>query len=82
MRIDGYVRVARDGKRVYLHRWVMEQHLGRKLEKHEHVHHKDENPENNNLDNLELTTNSQHLKEHYAKWKSEGKINENGQFTS
>lgn len=33
-------------------------------------------PENNNISNLELTTNSNHLKLHYKK----RKINKKGQF--
>ncbi len=77
-REDGYVRIAVNGKRVYLHRYVMEQNIGRKLEKHEHVHHKDGNPLNNNINNLELTTNSLHLKMHYK----ERNINKKGQFVS
>lgn len=37
------------------HRWVMEQHLGRRLEPHEHVHHIDGNKQNNDISNLLLT---------------------------
>jgi hypothetical protein len=45
------------------HRLVMEAHLGRYLEPHEVVHHKDGNHQNNHLDNLELfSCNSDHLK--------------------
>ena len=80
-RYDGYVRVTRNGRRVYLHRWLMEQHLGRPLRLDEHVHHDDENPKNNAFDNLILTTNSNHLKMHYQHWKAVGRINEKGQFS-
>jgi len=38
------------------HRLVMEKHLGRYLEPHEHVHHIDGNRANNTLKNLELWT--------------------------
>jgi hypothetical protein len=47
------------GKRGYQqpeHRAVMEQVLGRKLEKHETVHHKDLNRSHNDIKNLELWT--------------------------
>jgi len=37
------------------HRLVMAEHLGRPLSGREIVHHKDNNPKNNNLDNLYLT---------------------------
>lgn len=40
-----------------------------------HVHHKDFNPLNNNLDNLELLTNSDHMKLHW-KFRKQNKIYE------
>ena len=36
------------------HRWIMEQHLGRELEKNEYVHHRNGDRTNNDLLNLEL----------------------------
>lgn len=44
------------------HRYVMENHLGRPLEKSEHIHHLDGNKQNNDLSNLMLLTSSQHNK--------------------
>ena len=41
-----YTRIRVNGSRVYLHRYIFEQ-LVRPLEKWEVVHHKDENPKNN-----------------------------------
>lgn len=63
---------------VAVHRLVMENKLGRYLDKRtELVHHIDGNRENNSIDNLKLTTPKEHfIKEHYS-----GR-NENGQFVA
>lgn len=45
-------------------RVIMENYLGRKLEDYEEVHHKDGNPLNNNIDNLEVLTKEEHLQRH------------------
>jgi len=57
----------RDGKRVRAHRWIMEQVLGRSLLPGEHVHHKDGDPLNNDLSNLEVMDTSAHMQVHKAK---------------
>jgi len=50
---------------VYEHRFVMEQHLGRFLSPEEVVHHKKEDQKKNNcIENLEVTTSSEHTKKH------------------
>lgn len=63
---------------VAVHRLVMENELGRYLDKRtELVHHIDGNRENNSIDNLKLTTPEEHfISEHYS-----GR-NENGQFVA
>jgi hypothetical protein len=45
-------------------RVIMENYLGRKLEDYEEVHHKDGNPLNNDIDNLEVLTKEEHLRLH------------------
>jgi len=62
----GYRRVRdADGKQVHEHRFVLEQHLQRKLTPFEVVHHKDGNKLNNALSNLEVfSSQSDHVQEH------------------
>lgn len=49
---------------VLLHRVVMENHLGRLLDKDEVVHHKDKDKFNNAIENLEVLTKEQHAALH------------------
>jgi hypothetical protein len=60
----GYVMVMVGGKERYEHRVVMERLLGRKLQRHEHVHHKNGNRQDNRIDNLEVLAASAHHREH------------------
>lgn len=53
-----------NGYYVYEHRYLMEQKLGRLLRPGEVVHHLDGDRLNNNPENLEATTNSQHTAAH------------------
>jgi hypothetical protein len=59
--------VDRNGRRVKRreHRVVMEQHIGRLLEPWEVVHHKDGNPANNSVDNLEIVEFGAHTAHHH-----------------
>lgn len=54
-------------------RVIMEQILGRPLLKTEDVHHKDENPLNNNPDNLEVIDHIKHTSAHSTKFHFEDK---------
>lgn len=69
---------ARAGKYISEHRLVMEEHLGRYLERKEVVHHKDGNPLNNAIENLELfQSNADHLRHELSgripNWTDDGK---------
>lgn len=62
-RIYKYIIVS--GKRVREHRWIIENKMGRKLEKWEHVHHINGNGLDNRIENLQLLSNLDHQK---AEW--------------
>ena len=59
-----YKTVWINGKQKRLHRYLVEQKMGRCLGFNEIVHHKDGNILNNKMDNLELITRSEHLAAH------------------
>lgn len=55
------------------HRYIMERYLGRKLNENEIIHHKDGNKLNNDINNLEVMTRSEHSKLHRLKELNDGK---------
>lgn len=63
---DGRMRVyIKDSQKVISYpKYVMEKYLGRNLKDNEQVHHKDGNPLNNDIDNLEVLTFEEHLNVH------------------
>lgn len=75
-----HIRIWIDGKRVYLHRYLVEKYV-RPLEKGEIVHHKDENKFNNSLDNLEiLSGHAAHLHRHdYYRKRRAGRAQESAE---
>ena len=77
---QGYIRIGRvgDNHRVYEHNIIMEKYLGRILKKGELVHHKNGIKTDNRIENLELTTISEHMKTHYP----QRVIDSRGRFTS
>lgn len=67
----GYVMIfmpehphADQGRYVFEHRLIMEQAIGRYLETHEEVHHKNGITTDNRIENLELMTKSEHSRFH------------------
>ena len=73
-RPDGYLRYGRTDQ--YIHRVVLEEHLGRKLGRNEQVHHINGNPSDNRLKNLALTKNGFHRKTYHSEYIR----NKKGQF--
>lgn len=62
--MNHYKTIQVDGNQVRLHRYLIEQQLGRKLSFNEIVHHKNGDKNDNRIENLELTSRSEHMKKH------------------
>lgn len=81
---NGYYAITRGvNKGRSLHVVMMEEKIGRRLFHNECVHHVDQCKTNNNLDNLQLMTKSDHLKLHRELEKNNNKIkkrDKNGKF--
>ena len=60
----GYIKFKNTNR--LFHRWVMQQHLKRRLKRGEIVHHKNGNKLDNNITNLELINWLEHIKIHYG----------------
>ena len=62
--MSNYKAIKVNGKKMDEHRYIMEQHLGRQLARDEVVHHKDGDKSNNEIENLELMSLSEHARQH------------------
>lgn len=62
--MSNYKAIKVNGKKMDEHRYIMEQHLGRQLARDEVVHHKDGDKSNNEIENLELMSLSEHTRQH------------------
>ena len=79
---SGYIEHTRGiNKGRSQHVTLMEQKIGRSLRHDEVVHHKDHNRSNNNLDNLELMSRSEHCRHHAIEKLPHRKRKENGRFS-
>lgn len=83
---QGYIEVWKPehpnaNKKGYIleHRLVMSEYIGRALLENEDVHHKDKNKGNNDINNLQLMTRSEHTKYHEKNDKEKHKGNKKQQ---
>lgn len=51
---DGYIKITAEGREILEHRFIVEKLLGRRLERSEHVHHRNGIRDDNRLENLQL----------------------------
>lgn len=64
MIIHGYKYITVNGKQVRFHRYIMEIFLGRKLNRNEDIHHKNENKLDNRIENLMIINHGEHVSYH------------------
>lgn len=62
--MKSYKTIQVNGKQVRLHRFLMEQKIGRKLTFNEVVHHIDEDIFNNSIENLQIISRGNHIRLH------------------
>lgn len=63
-----YKTISVNGRNYLEHRYLMEQHLGRKLTKREVVHHKNGIKSDNRIENLEVMSHKEHSIHHNQKY--------------
>ena len=62
--MSNYKAIKVNGKKIDEHRYIMEQYLGRQLARDEVVHHKNGEKDNNEIENLEVMSLSEHSRQH------------------
>lgn len=76
---NGYLVQWSENGRMYQHRKVMEEYLGRPLNSEEVIHHIDGNTSNNNIENLNLFKNKKEHMSYHASLKNTF-VNQYGTF--
>jgi hypothetical protein len=61
---DGYVKLKIDGKWCFEHRYILSKFLNREISENEVIHHKNHNPQDNRICNLQILSIKEHERLH------------------
>lgn len=78
---QGYIQISEYNDRYFLHRRIMENHLGRKLTSNEVVHHINGDKLDNRLENLVVVTRSEHQRSCHKEDLASRRDSQTGKFT-